>query len=269
VALIPPKYLDAVVAIGIENCGNEPSFIGTSFLFGYPSDIDPGDGRYWFEVFLVTNRHVVEGRDNIVVRFNRPMGTPSQVISVDENNSAASWTMNPRGADVAVIPISMSALKGRGIECSVFQLKDNTLSRWEACEVQISEGDGVFVLGFPMGISGEERNYTIVRNGIIARIQDWLHEKADEFLIDANVFPGNSGGPVVTRPESVQISGTQSFMRCCLIGMVSSYLPYDDVAISQQTNKPRVIFQENSGLAVVVPLDTIQETVKFALNHSN
>ena len=83
-------------------------------------------------------------------------------------------------------------------------------------------------------------------------------------MIDASVFPGNSGGPVLLKPEVTRIQGTKANERCGLIGMVSSYLPYKEIAICTQTERPRMIFEENSGLGVVVPHDLIQETVKVA-----
>ena len=48
--------------------------------------------------------------------------------------------------------------------------------------------------------------------------------------------------------------------------MVSAYLPYREIAISTQTDRPRMIFEENSGLGVVVPHDLIHETVKAAVD---
>jgi hypothetical protein len=60
-----------------------------------------------------------------------------------------------------------------------------------------------------------------------------LISRSDAFLIDALVFPGNSGGPVVLRPEIVSINGTPPQNRSYLIGMVVSYQPYIDVAVSQ------------------------------------
>ena len=35
-------------------------------------------------------------------------------------------------------------------------------------------------------------------------------------------------------------------------------------AVSDQTKRPRIIFEENSGLATVVPVDFIVETVELA-----
>ena len=43
-----------------------------------------------------------------------------------------------------------------------------------------------------------------------------------EFLVDAFVFPGNSGGPVVSKPEALAITGTKSQDYAYLIGIVVS-----------------------------------------------
>ncbi len=264
-ALIPPKYLNAVVALGIPKEGNEVQYIATGFLYGHPLRKRAHDREQNFRVFLVTNRHVIEGSDVIVARFNRPLNSPSQIFSIESKAEDGSprWTTHPGDADVAVIPIPIEILEQYRIEVEVFRGNEEAISREEARQ-RISEGDGVFVLGFPMGLAGEERNYTIVRHGTIARIQDWFQGNPD-ILIDSFIFPGNSGGPVVTKPEQIRITNTQSIMRALLIGMVSSYIPYEEVAISEQTGQRRMVFQENSGLAVVVPIDVIQETVDHAL----
>ena len=128
----------------------------------------------------------------------------------------------------------------------------------------IAEGNGIFVLGFPLGLIGKERNYPIARYGIIARIQDWLQGDEKTFLIDSSVFPGNSGGPVILKPEGVAIKDTKPITHSLLIGMISSYIPSQDVAVSKQTGEPRIIFEENSGLAEVVPINLIKETLDLA-----
>ena len=65
-----------------------------------------------------------------------------------------------------------------------------------------------------------------------------------------------------SEPESVAVSGTTSQRDAALIGIVRSYLSYEDYAISRQTKQVRVVFQENSGLAEVLPTDYIEEAVK-------
>lgn len=66
---------------------------------------------------------------------------------------------------------------------------------------------------------------------------------------------------MVTRPEVTCIEGTKAVNRAYLLGIVAAYLPYQDVAISSQTRRPRVIFEENSGLASVFPVDHVENVV--------
>jgi hypothetical protein len=59
----------------------------------------------------------------------------------------------------------------------------------------------------------------------------------------------------------VSITGTPSQSNAALIGIVTAYQFYRDVAISPQTNRERVAFEENSGLAEVLPTDYIDEAI--------
>jgi len=128
-------------------------------------------------------------------------------------------------------------------------------------ELDIGPGEELFVLGFPMGMSGVERNYVIARSGMIARLDDEMLTASRTFLIDAAVFPGNSGGPVIVKPNSDSLAGRRPIDQAYLIGMVRSYLPYEEIAYSLQTEPPtpRMVFTENSGLADVIPMDCVKE----------
>ena len=46
-----------------------------------------------------------------------------------------------------------------------------------------------------------------------------------------------------------------------LVGIIGSYLPYLDVAISEQTKRPRVVFEENTGLSKVWSTSLISEII--------
>ena len=275
-ALIPPGFLNTVVALGSPSKDGEMQYTATGFLYGYPSGATDENGvkKYW--IYLVTNRHVFEKASKQVTslhaRFNRPMGAESKIytISLKGTDGSDSWIVPPNpDADVAVLSINPRLLEADDIEFKFFAPDVNTFTLDQAREIEVSEGDGVFVLGFPLGEAGEDRNYAVVRQGIMARVQDWVKGNAGTFLIDASIFPGNSGGPVLLKPELTSIQGTKRNNRCGLIGMVSSYLPYREVAVSQQTGRPRMIFEENSGLGVVVPHNVIQETIQAAVDKLN
>ena len=117
-----------------------------------------------------------------------------------------------------------------------------------------------------MGLEGGERNYVIVRQGCIGRIEDLLENTSSRgFLIDAFTFPGNSGGPVVLATTMNSIQGTKAQSASYLIGIVKGFIPYPDVAFSKQTGRPRISFEENSGLTEVIPVDYVEQTVQVAM----
>ena len=173
------------------------------------------------------------------------------------------WTGHPdENIDVAVFQINITAIKKAGMIHSYFKSDSDVMLTQEMKKEQVCEGDFLYVLGFPMGLMPSDRQHVLVRSGIIARIRDLFENRNSSFTIDSFVFPGNSGGPVVYKPETVSIQGTSATRRAALIGIVKSYIPFRDVAVSQQTKKPRVIFEENSGLANVETVDKIVETIQ-------
>lgn len=260
-ALIPAGYMKAVVSLGVsKECFKH---FGTGFLYHYP--MWRKDDVTHYHPFLVTNKHVIDDgvRD---IRFNHPGYGSLEVFPIDSVTDG-DWTTHPNGADVAVIPLLSPGpltLGRKVMEAEIFLGDVGTPSDEEFAA--IAEGNGVFLIGFPLGLTGKAYNYPIVRYGVISRIQDWLSKTEDTFLIDAPAFPGNSGGPVIIRPDETAISGTNPITYAYLIGMVSGNITFEDVAVSVQTRKPRVVFTENTGLSVVVPINSVKETLASAVS---
>ena len=141
-----------------------------------------------------------------------------------------------------------------------FHSGGSTILRDQLVEAEFREGNEVFTLGFPLSQVADDKNYVVARQGIVARIQDWYDRASRYFLIDASIFPGNSGGPVLAKP-TLHTYGS-AITSAKLIGMVAGYLPYRDIARSEQTGEAIFASEENSGLGIVVPLDAIEETIK-------
>lgn len=259
--------MNSVVAIGTKNSVSSIiSWMGTGFLFGYRYEgQEYADGVY--HLFLVTNKHVLNGFDSIFLRFNPQNNQPAKdyVLSLQKNGTP-NYKMHPKKeVDIAVAPIPQSFyddLKKDGVNPNFFQY-DTDCYYIEDMKNKIgtTEGDEIYALGYPMGLVGNTRQYVILRGGVIARVRDMLEGYSSDYIIDASVFPGNSGGPVVVRPEYTCIKGTQNQTESRLIGVVKAYIPYQDVAISPQTNRPRVSFEENSGLTLVEPIDHVITTI--------
>lgn len=258
-ALLPPFFLDCVVAIG-DPSGN---WIGSGFLFGkLIRKLD--DVQKEYSVYLVSNKHVFENQTQIRLRFNPQNSDPAKdySLSLIDDSGKNIWIGHPNKAvDVAIISINANLLKKDGMKFHFFESDGHVFTKDNLYTMGTSEGDFIYVLGFPMGIVSKERQHVTLRGGVISRIRDFFENRSTDFIVDAFVFPGNSGGPVVLKPELISIEGTNPNNSSGLIGIINSYIPYQDVAISQQTRKPRVIFEENSGLSIVEPVDYILETI--------
>ena len=262
-ALLPVGYLKAVVSLGVQ----EKSFkhIGTGFLYHHP--VSNFEGRTAYRTFLVTNRHVVADQSVSHVRFDRITDGTVDIQPIVSLTSA-DWILHPSGEDIAVRSVSNPSplMEGRDIVKPEIFLGDvgaPTSEEWR----HIMEGNGVFVIGFPLGLTGMSRIHPIVRQGVISRIQDWFNGDESTFLVDSPAFPGNSGGPVILKPENVALRGSEPLTYALLIGMISKNISSREVAISTQTNRPRIVFEENTGLAEVVPIDRIKEAIDLSLSH--
>lgn len=262
-ALIPPFFLDCVVALGNDDQEGSRQWTASGFLYGHLLKSKRDTNEY--NLYLVTNRHVLEGQSQIYLRFNPVGASPAQeyLLEFGRDRGFPECVLHPDPEiDLAVVQLDGEILVQDNIQFNYF-LSDTHLAAGKALEdIGITEGDFVYVLGFPMGLVGERRSFVIVRQGTIARIRDYLAGVSKEILLDCMIFPGNSGGPVVTKPETTYIEGTKAPEAAYLIGIVAGFIPYTETAVSPQTGRPRVMFEENSGLAVVVPVEYLVELVK-------
>lgn len=264
--LLPTWFLDSVVAIGEIDAAGTKKFFATGFFYGIRTgDPVPEGANANYHVFLITNRHVADRIGNTaIIRLNQR----DKPTSLDFPTAARTPTGWPTFVshpdpeiDVAATTISINALNAHGIQLCFFQNDDHaaTLAQMRD-EFGVADGDGIYVLGFPMGLVNDARTSVIARGGIVARIRDTYAGNSKTFLVDASVFPGNSGGPVILRPEGLAVPGTKAQMSTLLIGIVDSYMLYEETAYTPD-GRPRVAFVENSGLAVAHSVDAIEETI--------
>lgn len=256
-APLPPSYLDAVVAIG----STEKNCIASGFFYSYllPGQEKVEEGGRLVQIYLVTNRHVFENLERVFVRVNPQDGKPAKAFELDLRNKVLAYQHPDPGVDVAVVPTSGDWLKELGVRFHYFRDDVDVAFKATLSALEVSEGQAIYTLGFPLGLVSE-RDYVIVRQGVLARIRDALSGFSDEYLIDSFVFPGNSGGPVVVKPERESYSGKPVTFPY-LIGTVRSYLAYREEAVSRQTGITRVVFEENSGLTSVIPIDDVQDCI--------
>ena len=254
-------HMESVVVLGVEppeevQAKGVPEFleVGTGFFYSYPWEGDLPDDLSELPVWLVTCRHVVKEAQkyrssDMVVRHNRE-GHPDTATFVlpELGSDSDGWLLHPR-ADIAVMRAPLHLLMERGLECTPF-LSGEALTKERISKLGLGEGDDVYTIGFPEGWELGYRDYPIIRQGIIAQIRGWMEGAHDHFLVDGSAFGGNSGGPVVTRPQSAAASDDphgHSF----LLGMVtaSKMIRTADDA------------RENADLIEVLPMDYINEII--------
>lgn len=277
-ALIPAEFINSVVALGEAPPGDPGQPVtdrwitrGTGFFYGYLVKNDPSPERREYELYLVTAKHVVTGYRSsspsdlkIRINPNKP-GSRGEVFSISyqPKPGESTWFFHPNTQiDIAAVRINHQLLKERDSQFAFFTNDQTSADRTKMRDLEVSAGDGVFVLGFPMNMAGAQKNYVIARQGSIARVNEMLDQASTTFMLDAFVFPGNSGGPAILKPELTSLSGTKNHPQALLIGLITSFHPYHDLAISQQTGRQRIIFEENSGLAEVLPVDFIDEAIQ-------
>lgn len=262
-AIIPDFYKDAVVALGADGTDGKRHWIGTGFMVGR---LEEGStDRY--TIYIITNKHVVKDFNSLMVRFNNAesVGVKDLAMPLIQGGKKL-YSEHPKAdADIVAIQILPGAIVANRLKLSFLKLEEHMLTLAQMQKTGVNEGTLVYALGFPMNLMNEKIKAPICRIGCISRIADAFVEpdKTDTYLVDAQVFPGNSGGPVFNRPEIVSIEGTPNNHSCNLIGVLSASVTYQEPLISKQTGRVRMIQEENSGLTIVHPVDRIKEVVEL------
>jgi len=260
-AVIPKFFFDAVVAIGVQPpVAIKKTWIGSGFLVGRPQDNDPQKST----VYLITNKHVVENGKQIIVKFNSTNNSATMDYPVDLSpNGSPAYSVHPT-ADIIAMQINPNVLSNDNSMFNYFNLPKHSLNLSQMRSTGVGEGSLIYALGFPMNLVNDRIQAPICRLGCIARIADaFSDDNTIDFLVDCQTFPGNSGDPIINRPEIVAIEGTPHNNSANLIGILHSYITYQETLVSTQTKRVRVVNEENSGLTMVHPVDRIKEVVEL------
>lgn len=260
-AIIPDFYLNSVVAIGIHMGNNEIAWIGTGFFAGRSAQDDPNKVR----PFLITNKHVFLNRNAVVIRMKKAGTNDLQTIDVplkDEKGNVLYQIHEEVDIDIAVLQINAQFIETNHLDFQFFNIYENAMTSTELRKNGVDEGSIIYMLGFPMGLVNEKSNIPLCRMGCISRMSETQICEQHNILVDIQNFPGNSGSPIILRPEVISIKGTPSLSRCVLIGIIHSYIPYQEKLVNSQTNQVVEIKSENSGIANIHPVEYIRDIIE-------
>lgn len=238
------------------------------------------------KVFLVTNKHVVNSEKarrhaatsvSVFVNVKGSDGTvrgasfPAPLLA----NGQKQWREHPdEYTDVFAVDIT-----------PLIQSHPEIVKKWAGYDLfatpeilkreEITTGEEIMVIGYPLGLSHADTNSPLVRQGIIAtRIGEAINItirrpdgkpakiKIRGFMIDSGVAPGSSGSPVVLKPvigrivaNNVQLGNQRPY----LLGIIAS------AAVAAIEVEGRA-FPTLAGLGIVYDASTIRKTIELFFN---
>src|SRR5438552_202675 len=119
-AQIPPLFVDSVVALGrleVRVPGQQPEWIAeaSGFLYGEPVDNETDQTKHQYNVYLITNRHVIANRTSVTMRINAQKASdPVQDLPLPLKNPDGSdaWFSHPNPSiDISVIHLNGGYLR--------------------------------------------------------------------------------------------------------------------------------------------------------------
>lgn len=190
--------------------GGQSKSIGTGFLYAVEAPVLIGssnDSTSRFVPLLVTNKHVIDGCDEISVRFtlvpsNAPIGPDGQPVGKvyeEFRIPVAGVSVEHPSPDIDLCGFPVAGLlnlaAARGLEVRHHFLNPSYKPD-VALRAILRAIEPIAMVGYPSGIWDSVNNAPIVRRGSTATHPLVRYENKPEFLIDAACFPGSSGSPV-------------------------------------------------------------------------
>jgi hypothetical protein len=229
---------------------------GTGLVLCRP---DPHD-RQRTQFVLVTAAHAFEKipTDEAVLYFrtreSEGVYRKEPMKIAIRKNGKPRWTRHPT-QDVALLVIVPPA-KADLPKLSVDLLaSDDDLKKY-----RIHPGDVLTYLGYPHQVEANEAGFPVLRNGPVASFPLVPTRTNKTFLLSANIFEGDSGGPVYLADPKRSLPGKDRPEEVRLIlGLVTGQLFIDEEMKLLYGNMK---VRHRLGLAIVVQASFIRETLE-------
>lgn len=260
------KLLFNTVIIETHDSQNNLIGTGTSFIVS-----DSQNGKE--ELFLVTNKHVIEGASIGYITFTEIENDLPQIgkifpVRIDGFESLFFGHPNP-DIDIAIMPISwqLDMIQQDKVKAYLSRITSDIFITEKESETFDVTREIIFV-GYPNGLF-DEKNYTpIVRTGTIATPIQFDFSGEPIFIIDASVFPGSSGSPVFSYERTLD----SGFTDLKLLGIISAVFTQEDsgtisfVPVPTQV-VPYVEYKHMIDLGIVYKAKLIKETINYFFDY--
>ena len=192
-------------------------FFGNALLSSATGFVVQRGGTY----FLITNWHVVTGRDaetekvlsptaaipdtlRIIYHTKDQLGSWVYGVESLYSESIARWLEHPKGRLIDVVAVPLASIP----ENATVYPADLSLAD---ADMRIHPAMPVSIIGFPLGLSAGGA-WPIWKTGHIATDPDINYDGRPSFLIDATTRGGMSGSPVVARASGALQTKSGSYV---------------------------------------------------------
>ena len=198
--------------------------------------------------YAITAKHVVQNIPNPIFVYNSISGGRLRLPTnrLTEKLGYEWVNHSDENIDLSIIPFALTDNHDlKAMSSDSFQSFNN-----------INDGDEIFFMGFPFGLSQTEGITPLIRLGCVSlkleieKIWRGIRYPPKTILIDGNVSAGNSGSPVFRKPTSGDKVAR-------LYGVITSHIASD---ISDYQGN--IIGRENSGLGIAASIDHILDLIE-------
>lgn len=220
-------------------------------------------------LLLISNKHVLESGKRIRILFHKKSPNdlgPELGRTYEVCLNHTSLLIEHPDPDIDIACLNISYFINNLLNEIYFKFVDESLlASFDEEELDIAQR--VFFIGYPDDRFDYVHNLPIVRAGIIAS-----HPKIDfngkkQFIIDAQVFPGSSGSPVIINLtyENYKNRIVLGEHKIRLLGIVSATMIRYNQLKALPTNLSNLVSTETIGLGIVFKSTAIRELIDLVI----
>ena len=265
---IVEQLLFSTVRIEVDKAARTEA--GTSFIFSYEHESQK-------HLFLVTNKHVVEGSTVGRFFFTLSDGTSPKIgerIDVRISDFETCWVGHPDpSVDIATMPIVpvLEHIQNQGKQ-AYFKSIPHSLIPTDEQLADLDALEEIVFIGYPSGMFDSKNLMPILRRSITATPPQLDYEGSKAFLVDASVFPGSSGSPVLICNQGSYKTkrGLSIGSRVLFLGVIAEFVFRQEAGEIQLVTAPNsltpfVRTKQMIDLGIVYKSSTVVETVQEVL----
>ena len=278
------NWQQATVSIGVVDTFKDlsvdkPFFkvIGTGIVFYIKIDTIPLP-------CLVTAKHVLYDQANnwdpktVQIRFqwadDRPIDQYFGITMGLKENNQHLWYEHPNSnVDLACLPIISN--NNPAFEETIKMMPYSVIGK----DSQIYSGAQILVFGYPGVVGPEFHTKALTRSGIVAWVPPTINYET-KVLIDSDIYPGNSGGPVFRLPNTMGPDGSLHLGdKLSFVGIVTQKgQSPQEVFIAQKNSRPipikdpsgmPLLTYESIGIGVIEPVSHVRELLSHTQKQLN